>query len=212
MPPHVCESEAHRHDHDHDHDHDHQHEASEETDEAQSLYKYIDVQRIRTLNATDGCIVKPWRERWSVLPECQSDSDEQVILIIPFLASVKISSLLIRTPNTTAAPREIKLFGKEVDFDTEVKPLQTLECVDHQHASDVIEYPLQTRQFTNISQLTLFVTSNYGADTTSLWYLGIRGQMITLRQDAPVSIVYEAQANPKDHAVKGTETVGSYNF
>jgi len=46
--------------------------------------------------------------------------------------------------------------------------------------------------------LTLYIPENFGADTTVLYYLGLKGEFKTLSR-APVNIVYEANPQLKDH-------------
>lgn len=57
--------------------------------------------------------------------------------------------------------------------------------------------------FGNVQSLTLFVEDNYGEPETRITYLGFRGDWMQLGR-APTNILYEAAANPSDHAVKGT--------
>lgn len=57
--------------------------------------------------------------------------------------------------------------------------------------------------FGKVQSLTLFVEDNYGDDVTRLSYLGFKGDWMQLGR-APSNILYEAAANPADHALKGT--------
>tara|TARA_R110002060_G_scaffold33176_3_gene43910 strand:+ start:1482 stop:1724 length:243 start_codon:yes stop_codon:yes gene_type:complete len=57
--------------------------------------------------------------------------------------------------------------------------------------------------FGKVQNLTLFVEDNYGEDETRISYLGFKGDWMQLGR-APTNILYEAAANPSDHAVKGT--------
>lgn len=54
-----------------------------------------------------------------------------------------------------------------------------------------------------MQSLTLFFEDNYGDDVTRLSYLGFKGDWMQLGR-APSNILYEAAANPTDHALKGT--------
>lgn len=57
--------------------------------------------------------------------------------------------------------------------------------------------------FGKVQSLTLFFVDNYGEDVTRISYLGLKGDWMQLGR-APTNILYEAAANPSDHAVKGT--------
>ena len=58
--------------------------------------------------------------------------------------------------------------------------------------------------FGKVQSLTLFVEDNYGDDVSRMAYLGFKGDWMQLGR-APTNILYEAAANPADHAVKGTD-------
>lgn len=206
---HACESEAQHHDHDHDHS-----PPPEETHEVQSLFDKIQLHAVRVLNEAESGsgakIIKPWGNRFSTDPFLTSDSDEQMIIHIPFDGMVKLKSILVRCPNTVSAIKEMKVFvNKEsLDFDTvnDAKPTEVFECVPYEHASDMIEYPVKVRLYHNVKTLTLFLEHNWSNDElpTILWYLGFRGEQ-TQYKDVPIAITYEAFANPKDHKVPGDD-------
>lgn len=211
---HVCESEAGRHDHDHDHS-----PPPEDTNQVQSLYQKVRTSAVRALNEeTPGSaakIIRPWNERFNIDPELRSDSDEQIILHVPFDGQIKLKSILIRCPNSVSAIKDMKVYvnREDLDFDSigEAKATETFECVPYANASDLIEYPVKIRLYNNVKTLTLFFEHNWSDDEepTEIWYLGFRGDYTEIR-DAPVAISYEAFANPKDHKIKGTEELAGH--
>lgn len=206
---HACESEALHHDHDHDHS-----PPPEDTNQVQSLFEKVQTSAVRALNekvtGSGAKIVKPWNERFSTEPHLESDSDEQIILHVPFDGMIKLKSILIRCPNTTSAIKEMKVFVNkdDLDFDTigDAKPTETFECVPFENASDLIEYPVKIRLYHNVKTVTLFFEHNWSDDEepTVLWFLGFRGEHMEIK-DAPIAITYEAFANPKDHKVRGAD-------
>ncbi|ORY79108.1 galactose-binding domain-like protein [Protomyces lactucae-debilis] len=214
---HVCETEAQHHDHDHDHDHDPQ----EETHAVQSLYEHIDLGAVRCLNeqspGSARHIIRPWDKRWDTNPSLQSEEDDaQLLLHVPFQGGqVRPRSLLLRCPRTSSAPKQIKVYNNRTDLDfssiDDIKPIETIECVDSASAGDIIEYPFKTRLYTHTGALSFLVTSNHAGEedevATEIWYLGIRGDFTELHA-GPVAVTYEAYANPKDHKVFGGETSG----
>jgi hypothetical protein len=58
------------------------------------------------------------------------------------------------------------------------------------------------------TSLTLFFEDNYGEgdeDVTRIGYLGFKGEFMALNRE-PVSVLYEAAANPSDHqAIAGLD-------
>lgn len=66
--------------------------------------------------------------------------------------------------------------------------------------AEVVEYTLRVTKFTNVRSISIFIPSNQGgADITRVYYIGFRGEWQELKKD-PVITMYEAAANPADHA------------
>lgn len=108
------------HDHDHDHGHDHHdshghghghgHDHSDEIEPAiQSLiWKQIEFEKIRTLNESEidagaKIVEKTWPQRLDPEPELVSDSDEQLLIFIPYVISK--SSLSFYVPQSEKTPK-----------------------------------------------------------------------------------------------------------
>ncbi|XXG97006.1 hypothetical protein Hte_003299 [Hypoxylon texense] len=202
---------GHGHDHGHDHDHDHSDDITPALQH--SLYQHIKFDEINTMNeAVSGSgkavVKKTWAERLETEPELASDADEQILMTIPFTGQVKLHSILLRTSATDSAPRTLKVFMNRdgLDFDTaeDLAPTQALEPAQ---TAEVQEIPVKRHIFSSVRQLTLFFADNFGdgeEDVTRITYIGFRGEWTQLGR-APTHILYEAAANPSDHAVKGTD-------
>jgi hypothetical protein len=112
----------------------------------------------------------------------------------------------------------------DLDFDSasDLSPKQVFEL---SQTSEIQELPVKRVLFGKVQRLTLFFVDNFGAqgsgsddedsdeedgEVTRLSYLGFKGEWMQLGR-APAQILYEAAANPSDHAVKGTSsnTMGS---
>ncbi|KAG0263344.1 hypothetical protein DFQ27_001803 [Actinomortierella ambigua] len=189
---HHCHDEAHDHDHDHHgHDgHDHSHDRSPDEDLVHgSLLGKIDRDLVVCLNESapgqGKAILKPWADKMDDTKVLESDADEQLILFIPFTASVRIKSISIRYEPGETAPSKVKAFTnrEDVDFDTaeSMEPTQEFDLVDDTRGQ-VIEYVTKYEKEKNHTQ--------------------------SFKQD-PIITVYELQANPADHKVPGAvETFG----
>jgi hypothetical protein len=102
MSHHGADHHGHEH-HDHDHDHDH----SDDIEPAlQSLiWKQIEFEKIRTLNESEvdagaKIVEKTWPQRLDPEPELVSDSDEQLLIFIPYVSPPNTLSL----PNSCFPP------------------------------------------------------------------------------------------------------------
>ncbi len=115
--------------------------------------------------------------------------------------------MLLRTSDSPSAPRTLRLIQNRdgIDFGAaeELEPTQELELA---RTSEVQELPVKRARFGRVTRLALFFPDNFGhgdEDVTRLSYLAFRGEWMQLGR-APAHILYEAAANPSDHAVKGT--------
>lgn len=119
-----------------------------------------------------------------------------------FTAQIRLHSILLRTSTTASAPATLKLYpnASNLDFSTaaDLSPTQTLELAQ---SNDVQEIPVKRALFNTVRTLDLFFEDNWGAgeeDETRVSYLGFKGEWMRLNRE-PVSFLYEAAANPKDH-------------
>jgi hypothetical protein len=134
-----------------------------------------------------------------------------------FTGQVKLHCLLIYAAPTPSAPKTIKLFRNrsDIDFSTasDLPATQTLSVPQALTGSesDVIEMPLNRAHWNTTTSITLFIEENWGdgeEDVTRVSYIGFKGQHMALNRE-PVSFLYEAAANPRDHVViQGVEGVG----
>ncbi|KAI0402102.1 translation protein [Xylaria palmicola] len=217
--------------HDHGgHNHDHNHDHSDDLTPARqrSLYDRIEFDGIVTLNehqrgSGKAIVKKTWAQRMLPEPELKSDTDEQIIMHIPFAGQIKLHSIELRTSQNTCAPRTLRVFinRDDIDFDNadDLKPTQEFHL---SQTSEILEIPVKRALFGSVHRLTLYFVNNFStrhsdsnsdlydddeddddADVTRLSYLGFRGEWMQ-RGRAPAQILYEAAPNPNDHTIKGT--------
>ncbi|KAK6535207.1 hypothetical protein TWF694_001676 [Orbilia ellipsospora] len=200
------------HDH-HGHDHaGHSHDDDVTPAIQSSLYNCIDFDAVSTLNESERnagkkILRKTWDERLSTDPELESDSDQELLMFIPFAGIVKLHSLLIYAPPDGTSPRTLKIYvnRNDLDFSTvsDTTPTFTLNVplVPPSSRPEVLDIPLKRSLFNNVRSLTLFFEENHSdgeEETTKIWYLGLKGDYMKVGRE-PIITLYEAAANPKDH-------------
>ncbi|CUA68505.1 PITH domain-containing protein 1 [Mus musculus] [Rhizoctonia solani] len=204
-----CGHEHHDHGHGHDHDHDH-----DEGGSPNNLYGRIDRPNVVALNAEPGsdpcAVLKPWHERLDETKWLESDSDDQLILRIPFTGSVKLRGLLLKTGPGDQTAQKVSLFPNTDNLDfsdaNESEPTQSFDVVQ---SREVGQYSVKPGKFSNCESLTLFFPAAQGGDTLRIYYIGLLGEWSEIKRDAIVT-VYEAQANPADHKkIVGTDGASS---
>jgi len=121
-----------------------------------------------------------------------------------FAGSCKLYSLILRTSDSPSAPLTLKLYRNRDDLDfstaSDLKPTQTLTLP---RTNDVAEIPLNRAHWNMTTSIDLFFEDNQSGgdeDVTRISYLGFKGDFMALNRE-PVSVLYEAAANPSDHKV-----------
>jgi hypothetical protein len=84
-------------------------------------------------------------------------------------------------------------------------PTQTLQIPQ---TNEVIEIPVNRAHFNGTTSIDLFFEDNHGdEEETEIGFLAFKGEWVALSREA-VSIIYEAAANPRDHALTQGLTSG----
>ncbi|KAL6766135.1 PIT1 [Auxenochlorella protothecoides x Auxenochlorella symbiontica] len=109
----------------------------------------------------------------------ESDTDEQLLIHIPFSSAVKINSVIIQSKNKPEqAPRSVKLFVNRptIGFSeaADTAGQADFELTPAQAAGEPI--PLKLVKFQRVSVLTIFVADNVGdTESTVIEKLAILG-------------------------------------
>ncbi|XP_040612285.1 PITH domain-containing protein 1 isoform X2 [Phodopus roborovskii] len=147
---------------------------------AYGLYLRIDLERLQCLNESrEGSgrgVFKPWEERTDRSKFVESDADEELLFNIPYKNIPQMSF-----------------------DDTEREPDQTFSL--NRDITGELEYATKISRFSNVYHLSIHISKNFGADTTKIFYIGLRGEWTELRRHEVTICNYEASANPADHRV-----------
>jgi len=212
------EHDGHEHGHDghdghddhgehHHEDGSHDHDDSYERGLEFSLYKYVNTEKVRCLNAVENgqrvACFRPWDQRLNPPYYLESDADEQLILHVPFTGSVTLKGFVIIGGTERSCPKSLKIFVNrdDIDFDnvTSITPVQEWDL--HEDFNGRLEYQTRISKFQNVTSITMFFPDNFGNDVTKINFIGLKGDWKELKKD-PIITIYEAKANPADHKVK----------
>jgi len=182
------------------------------------LLPFIDTAGVSALNESEAGAVRrifrPYHQRLERDTWLSSeDDDPQLLIHIPFTSPVKIQSLtLIGGPDGTA-PSELRAYINQEALDfadaEDAVSVQTWDLADGDPAG-LLEYPTQFSRFQNVSKLSLLIGRNHGADTTVVYYLGLKG-IGTEHQRRAVEAVYEVRPVKQDMDIKST-LEGGHSF
>jgi len=172
--------------------------------DAFSLYLRVDRARVTCLNeAQEGSgahVLKPWEARACQQRWVDSDADEELLFNIPFTGDVRLKSVVIVGGGDGAHPAEMKLFKNRpcMTFDdTAAEPDQSFELTEDFKGE--IEYPTKVARFSSVQHLSVFFPSNFGAEQTRVYFIGLKGDFTAARRHEVTITNYEARANPADH-------------
>jgi hypothetical protein len=185
------------------------------------LYARIDRDNVTCLNeeVAGSCIktIKPYDKLNDEVDYIDSDADDQLIIRVPFIGSVKLRSLVIKASPSEYTPNEIHIFSnlESLDFEeaSNETPPATQKLQSVAVSRDAVTYPLKAAKFNNVRSITLFIPSSLGGDKSRIYSIGFRGDWLgNQRREGPSNIVYESSPQVKDHTkIPGTEA-GSQSF
>ncbi|KAF8324736.1 galactose-binding domain-like protein [Amanita rubescens] len=154
-----------------------------------NLYSKVDKLNIHGLNLsvpeTARDVIKPWDSRDSTDTYAESNVDDQLIIHIPFIESVRIKSILIKTGRGELAPQNLNVYVNAptiIDFsDAESGNVKAqLEVALKTDEPGVVEYPVRAAVLGNVMALSLVLYSE-GGDASRIYYVGFKGDIRTQR-------------------------------
>ncbi|XP_055820462.1 uncharacterized protein LOC129889256 isoform X1 [Solanum dulcamara] len=183
-----------------------------------SLFKHIDLPKVSALNeAVTGSVksvFKPWEQRLNSSEGHleSNEGDPELIVFIPFTADVKIKSIAIVGGADGTSPAKMRAFINRdgIDF-SDAQSMQSIQEWDlAENLQGVLEYQTRYSRFQSVGNITLHFPDNFGADTTQIHYIGLKGEATQLKRDVVANIVYEIMPNPSDHKTRA-ETGGGFS-
>ncbi|KAK4353337.1 hypothetical protein RND71_028855 [Anisodus tanguticus] len=183
-----------------------------------SLFKHIDLPKVSALNeAVTGSVksvFKPWEQRLNTSEGHleSNEGDPELIVFIPFTADVKIKSIAIVGGADGTSPAKMRAFINRdgIDF-SDAQSMQAVQEWDlAENLQGVLEYQTRYSRFQSVGNITLHFPDNFGADTTQIHYIGLKGEATLLKRDVVANIVYEIMPNPSDHKTRA-ETGGGFS-
>uniref|UniRef100_A0A3Q0QQ35 PITH domain-containing protein 1 n=1 Tax=Amphilophus citrinellus TaxID=61819 RepID=A0A3Q0QQ35_AMPCI len=194
--------------HGHGHGHGHgcgcagEHEPAERGLEY-GLFQRIDLEKLQCLNESrdgDGKLVfKPWDKR----KERDKVMAQPCVLSFSFTGSVKLKGIIISGEDDSSHPAEIRLYKNipQMSFDdTGREPEQAFRL--NRDPGAELEYPTKIARFSSVQHLSIHISRNFGAESTRVYYIGLRGEYSEAHRHEVTICNYEATANPADHKVE----------
>jgi hypothetical protein len=168
-----------------------------------NLYPYIDLSRVTALNdggAASRVLVPYHQRRPGETYLCRSVADQQLIIVVPFSVTVKITHIGVTGPAAEEArwPATMRAYVNrdDVDFATveQMACTQSWELAGPHRPEVEPLYATRPAKFQNVQRVTLFFPGNLSGDdgSTAIEHIGFYGKATGYRR-APVAAVYEAR-------------------
>lgn len=121
---------------------------------------------------------KTYSERLEESSFVASDGDPELLLAIPFTTPVNLHTLVIIGGEAGRAPSKVRVFADNSGLDLacveDEEPVQELDISED--FCGVIEYPLKVTRLRNVQLLHLHIPENFGAETSEVFFIGLRGE------------------------------------
>lgn len=193
-------------------DGDRDHDDTPEMGLQYSLYSKIDINNLECLNeSVEGSgkdIFKPWEERLSFDKYVESDADQELLLNIPFTGNVKLKGVVVIGADDESHPAKMKLYKNRPRMtfdDTSLQPDQEFDL--HIDTTGTLEYSTMVVKFASVHHLTIYFPTNFGSETTRIYYIGLRGEYTTAHRHGVTICTYEARPNVADHKADAMDHV-----
>ncbi|VDM61806.1 unnamed protein product [Angiostrongylus costaricensis] len=129
-----------------------------------------------------------------------SDCDEELLFNLPFYGHVRITGISVIGDEDESHPAKIRLFKDRsmMSFDDcSIEADQEINL--KQDPNGVVDYPLKASKFGTLSHMSVHIQTNFGAELTKVYYIGLRGEyQADFRQQIAIA-TYEARPLMKDH-------------
>lgn len=188
------------------HGDDQHEEPPEQRGQAWGLYLRIDHERLECLNerreGSGALVFRAWEDRGDRQQFVESDADEELLFNIPFTGNVKLKGVIVMGENDDTHPSEMRLFKNipHMSFDDAAREPDQMFSLNHDIVGE-LEYPTKISRFSNVHHLSIHISKNFGAETTKIFYIGLKGEWTEAHRHEVTICNYEASANPADHKI-----------
>ncbi|XP_072936549.1 PITH domain-containing protein GA19395 isoform X1 [Epargyreus clarus] len=191
---------------------DHDHGNAEDIGIQYNLYEKIDKHNLQCLNETiDGSgktVFKSWENRLDRNNFVESDADEELLFNIPFTGNVKLKGIRIASEDSPTHPSKLRLFKNKPNMTFDDVSMEAEQEFELQKDSEgVLEYMPKIVTFSSVSHLTMHFPSNFGAENTKIYYIGLKGEWTPGHRHGVTICTYEARPNLDDHKLKHLDSV-----
>jgi len=174
-----------------------------------SLYQFIDKKNVKCLNEhaskAGQSVFKPYDERLDTTLYVESNVDGELLFTVYFTVEVQLRSIQLTMHDEDSAPTLMKLWNNKqdnIDFEnyTDFKPSQSMELAFDNECR--LHWKVKQSRFNGLTVLKMLFQKMDEEDDEEIRidYIGLKGDFKGPKSRRAVHCIYEAAANPSDHA------------
>ncbi|NWR78733.1 PITH1 protein, partial [Centropus unirufus] len=133
----------------------------------------------------------------------ESDDDEELLFNVPFTGNVKLKGVMVMGEDDGTHPAEMRLFKNipHMSFDDTAREAEQTFSLNRDPTGE-LEYPTKIARFSSVHHLSMHFPRNFGAETTKIFYIGLKGEWTEAQRHEVPICTYEAAARPADHRLE----------
>ncbi|TDL22803.1 DUF1000-domain-containing protein [Rickenella mellea] len=150
---------------------------------ATNLYSVIDRQSVHGLGLdvpeSAKAVIKPWDERDDTAAFAESIVDDQLVIHVPFVQSVRVRSILLKLGRGEVTPTHLRVYTNHphiVDFADADATAPQLNISLLEGQTGVTEYPFRSAAFANVNSMSLHFGDSVGEEVSRVYYIGFKGE------------------------------------
>ena len=129
----------------------------------------------------------------------ESDADQELLFNIPFTGNIKLKGIIVIGSNDEQHPKKIRLFKNREKMTFDDVSLADQEFNLEKDPTGTLEYNTKVVAFSSVYHLTLHFPTNFGGDTTRIYYIGLKGEFSPAHRHGVTICTYESRPNVTDH-------------
>jgi len=143
-------------------------------------------------------IIKSWGDKDDTTHSAKSIVDDQMIIHIPFIQNVHITTLLLKHAGGEHAPTRLQMYANRPDivgFD-EAENMPSHLDIALESGVEMIPYPIRSAKLASVHSLSLFFRDAEGGERVEVYYIGFRGRVLDQRREGTQKLEIPAANAP----------------
>lgn len=123
---------------------------------------------------------------------------------------MKLKGLIVIGGEDESHPAKMRLYKNKPNMTFEETAIEADQEFDmYPDSNGTMEYSTKVVKFSSVYHLTIHISRNFGAETTKVYYIGLKGEFTEVNRQEVMICTYELRPNPADHKLNFLDTVSN---